>query len=175
MKNIHPIYNIKELMIKRELKKNEKLKNEDWSKYLPKFKKNTNKGNKGNDLKKKIKKKIKEKKNKIYTPFPPEAEKSKIDLEIESGVYFLNKEQKNLIKNKEIKKKQNEKVKENEKLRDDIFIPPKENEKGGKKSLKDLKLENKIKIKNEIENEKLKKHEKKRKRDDDTFKKNKKI
>ena len=62
MRNIHPIYNIKELMIKRELKKNPDLKDEDWQRFLPKFK--------NRNVKRKKPTKITEKKE--YTPFPPE-------------------------------------------------------------------------------------------------------
>ena len=61
MRNVHPIYNIKELMIKRELKKKPELVDEDWARFLPQFKKRNIK-----------RKKVEIKKKKEYTPFPPE-------------------------------------------------------------------------------------------------------
>lgn len=73
MKNVHPIYNIKALMIKRELSKDPKLKNENWERFLPKF---TNK----NISKRKQPKKTKEKKS--YTPFPPSQIESKVSLSV---------------------------------------------------------------------------------------------
>ena len=80
MKNIHPIYNIKSLMIKQELAKDPNLKNESWDRFLPKFKsKNISKRKKPKNIT--IKKE--------YNPFPPAQIESKLDKQIESGEYFV--------------------------------------------------------------------------------------
>ena len=39
MRNIHPIYQLKRLMVEEELKNNPELANESWDRFLPTFKK----------------------------------------------------------------------------------------------------------------------------------------
>lgn len=119
MNNIHPIYHVKELMIKRELAKDETLKDENWERFLPNFKKKT--------LSQRRKPfNVVDKSKKFYTPFPPEREKSKIDLQIESGEYFLAKQAKERAKVRERQEKQKEKRDEKEKERAKAFVAPKE-------------------------------------------------
>jgi len=88
MNNIHPIYNIKRLMIQKELAKDPKLANEDWSRFLPQFqKKNVPR-----------KKPVKESKKKSYTPFPPAQTPRKVDLLLDSGEYFVSERIRNARK-----------------------------------------------------------------------------
>jgi|AntRauTorckE5430_2_1112549.scaffolds.fasta_scaffold03106_4 ribosomal RNA assembly protein len=99
LKNIHPVYNIKRLMIMKELAKDPKLAEEDWSRFLPSFKKK-------NVQRKKPKGGEKEKKT--YTPFPPQQLPSKIDQQLDSGEYFLSER---VRKAKKVAEKQENSVK----------------------------------------------------------------
>ncbi|ORX53120.1 ribosomal RNA assembly protein mis3 [Hesseltinella vesiculosa] len=93
MKNVHPIYHIKELMIKRELAKDPKLANESWDRFLPQFKKRNIKSKKPAQA-------TQPKKKKEYTPFPAAQEPSKIDKQLESGEYFFKNRKKTNAKSK---------------------------------------------------------------------------
>lgn len=119
MKNIHPVYNIKALMIKRELAKDLKLKDQNWERFLPKYKaKNLSKRKKPMN--------IKDKSNKEYTPFPPPQPQSKIDKQLLTGEYFMNDSQRSAKKIKEkFNKKVEAEVKRQEK-RNAVFVPPEE-------------------------------------------------
>jgi len=119
MNNVHPIYHVKELMIKRELAKDPNLKDENWARFLPNFKKRTL-------SKRREPLKVTDKSRKVYTPFPPPQQKSKIDMQIESGEYFLAKQAKERVSRAEKLEKQAEKKQEHDKERAAAFVPPKE-------------------------------------------------
>lgn len=121
MANIHPIYHIKELLIKQELMKDPELATENWDRFLPHFKKRT--------LSKRMKpRKITDKSKKIYTPFPPPQEKSKVDLQIESGEYFLGKQAKERAMKERREEQEREKQNEKKLARQKEFVPPREGE-----------------------------------------------
>ncbi|KAF3565714.1 hypothetical protein DY000_02019475 [Brassica cretica] len=63
---IHPVYQIKDLMMRRELAKDPALATESWDRFLPKFRKSNVQ-----------QKKPKSKEKKEYTPFPPPQPPSK--------------------------------------------------------------------------------------------------
>jgi ribosomal RNA assembly protein len=129
IKNKHPIYHIKELMIKRELAKDPALAEENWSRFLPNFKKKNVQRHKP--------KKVRQKKD--YTPFPPPQQPSKVDLMIESGEYFLSQEQK--IANAKAAKtaRQEQKLEDRRKEREAAFVAPKQEKKKKKDQKKDPK------------------------------------
>lgn len=129
MQNIHPIYNIKTLMIKQELAKDPKLKSESWDRFLPKFKsKNLSKRYKPHKVRV----------TKPYTPFPPPQPLSKVDKELESGEYFAKeaerrekrseKLQEKLDKNTEVSLQRKKEKRERE------YVPPVEKPSNLKKS-----------------------------------------
>merc|ERR1719262_1633860 len=114
-KNIHPIYHIKELMIRRELEKDPELKDENWDRFLPHFKKR--------NVQRK-KQKIKKKKNKDV--FPPQPTPRKEDLMMESGEYFLNEQERQQKKHSEKLQAQRAKTAEKRQKRAAEFEPPAE-------------------------------------------------
>nr|XP_060633419.1 KRR1 small subunit processome component homolog [Anolis sagrei ordinatus] len=148
MKNIHPIYNIKTLMIKRELSKDPELQSQNWERFLPKFKhKNLNK--RKEPKKKSVKKE--------YTPFPPPQPESQVDKELASGEFFLKESQKKRKRVEEIKAKQAAAISKRQEERNKAFIPPKE-----KPAVKQKKAPSETKIDIEAIKEKVKKAKKKK-------------
>ena len=114
MQNIHPVYNIKELMIKKELENNPELASEDWTRFLPQFKKRN------------VKRKTSKKQKKEYTPFPPEQMPRKEDILMETGEYFLSKKEKKAKDEDDQMLLRKEKQKARELERAKSYEPPKE-------------------------------------------------
>lgn len=114
MNNIHPVYNIKTLMIRRELANKPELAEESWDRFLPKFKKKNMKTKKPAIVKKE------------YTPFPPPQQPSKIDLQMESGEYFLQEEERLRKRREEKAGKSVAAAQAKQAERQKSFVPPKE-------------------------------------------------
>ncbi|KAI1638538.1 hypothetical protein F4809DRAFT_246372 [Biscogniauxia mediterranea] len=119
MANVHPIYRVKELMIKRELAKDPELAKEDWSRFLPNYKKR-------NLSKRKTPYKVTDKSKKVYTPFPPAPEPSKVDLQIEAGEYHVGREARKRAAQEERQEKQKARKEERKRERELDFVPPEE-------------------------------------------------
>lgn len=118
MKNVHPIYHIKELMIKQELAKNPELAEEDWLRFLPLFRKK--------NVARKKKSKFDTKSKKVYTPFPPAQTLRKVDMQIDSGEYFLGKKEKRLRDLQEKRTKQAEVTEQRREDRKQAYEAPEE-------------------------------------------------
>jgi ribosomal RNA assembly protein len=123
MANIHPIYHIKELMIKRELAKDPELKKRNLSK-------------------RRVPHNVTDKSKKVYTPFPPPQEPSKLDKQIESGEYFLGKEAKERAVREKREDTMKDKMEEKKRKREAEYDAPQEDgdakkEKKKKKKSKD--------------------------------------
>lgn len=117
MENVHPIYNIKALMIKRELMKDPELRDKDWSRFLPKFK--------NKNISKRKQPKVKKPK-KEYTPFPPPMPLSRIDMELETGEFFLKDAEKKARRTRERQEKQAVAAKVQTERRNEAFVAPAE-------------------------------------------------
>eukprot|EP01130_Rhizamoeba_saxonica_P007543 TRINITY_DN304_c0_g1_i1.p1 TRINITY_DN304_c0_g1~~TRINITY_DN304_c0_g1_i1.p1 ORF type:complete len:470 (+),score=122.35 TRINITY_DN304_c0_g1_i1:183-1412(+) len=147
MNNVHPIYNIKRLMIKRQLEKNEDMKDENWDRFLPKYK--------PQNVQRKSKKIIKKKNRKLFAPAQTPR---KEDLLMETGEYWQSEKQKKYEKRKKVRERQQEKAIERRDRIDAQFIAPEEEVRSKRKSDKDLDIDDAV--------SKLKNSKKKRKRDD---------
>ena len=94
----------------KELAKDEKLKNEDWERFLPKFSK------KNVPRKKATTKKVEAKK--AYTPFPPAPTPRKVDMQLETGEYFATEDERKAQKLLQKKKQSQETSKEKRQRRE---------------------------------------------------------
>jgi len=138
MKNIHPIYRIKELMIKRELANDPKLASESWDRFLPKFRRKHLKTSEKTARKnERLESKNAERsaaglepikttkpEKKLYTPFPPAQLPRKIDLQLESGEYFLKPTEKKRREEQERRQKQTEATAKRRVERAGAFVAP---------------------------------------------------
>jgi ribosomal RNA assembly protein len=108
-KNVHPVYHIKELMIRRELEKDPNLAQESWDRFLPQFKKRNVQ-----------RKTTKPKSHKVTkSVFPPQPLPRKEDIAMASGEYFLSEEARKEKKLKQQKSAQKSKTDDRKRAREE--------------------------------------------------------
>ncbi|KAG9396798.1 KH domain [Carpediemonas membranifera] len=79
MKNIHPVFDVQKLMVKNELKNDDRMSDKDWTHLYPQLEK-THTGHK---------KPHKVRNKGEYNPFPEPQKPSRLDKQMESGEYFM--------------------------------------------------------------------------------------
>ncbi|KAH7103051.1 hypothetical protein BKA62DRAFT_698458 [Auriculariales sp. MPI-PUGE-AT-0066] len=138
MHNIHPIYRIKELMIKRELAKDPKLANESWDRFLPQFRKqHLTSAQKSAKKRERVAHKIEvravatgsnavQPEASTLHAVPPQQLPRKVDLQLESGEYFLKPAQKEAREKAERRKRQDEVGERRREERAKAFVAPDE-------------------------------------------------
>lgn len=115
---VHPIYHVKALMIRRELAKDPAMAEESWDRFLPKFK--------AKNVKRRKPLKVRDRKAKEDTPFPPAPTPRKVDLQIESGEYFLSGRQKQARAEAAAAEQQARRADEARARREAAFVAPSE-------------------------------------------------
>lgn len=103
-------------MIKRELAKDPKLADQSWDRFLPKLPKKS--------LSKRRKPRVIHEKKKDKPLFPPPQTPRKVDLQMESGEYFLKGWEKKAKEKDGKEAKRLEKKREKEEERKKDFVPP---------------------------------------------------
>jgi ribosomal RNA assembly protein len=127
MSNIHPIYHIKELMIKRELARDPKLAGESWDRFLPKFRKRNVQTKKPKASKKKGPMPGSAAGEPEGRPlFPPAQEPRKVDMQLESGEYFLKPAEKRVREQATKREREQARDAQRESERAQSLIAPKE-------------------------------------------------
>lgn len=128
-------------MIKRELAKDPQLVNESWDRFLPKFRRHHLKTSEKTARKnEKIQEKNEARKTagldpvgpgknaqpakKMYTPFPPAQLPRKVDIQLETGEYFLQTHEKEEREARKRKDKQEQVTEERRAKRAEAFVAP---------------------------------------------------
>ncbi|KAG1791485.1 uncharacterized protein BJ212DRAFT_1451274 [Suillus subaureus] len=125
MKNIHSIYRIKELMIRRELAKDPKLATKSWDWFLPTRTEKVaakEEARKASGLDASSFDKKEKPAKKVYTPFPPPQQPRKL----ESGEYFLKPHEREAWEVQQRKQKQAEAALKRRAERAEVCVAPTE-------------------------------------------------